>query len=299
MHCAHACRRASARLQCGRSARAVSDLLHTFLFEHTAVRGAIVQLDATWRFMRDLRPYPPVVQTLFGESIVASALLASTLKRTHGKLLMQMQGDGALKLLLAECSSDFGLRGTARWTEPVACAPLDQLIGSGRCVITLGDGAATRYQGIVPLEAGSLPQALEDYMRRSEQLETRIVVGAGAAYAAGLLVQRLPDAADPDPDDWNRIQQLAATATAAELSQLPAPAMLRRLFPQDDVRLFEGHALRFACSCSPQRVEGMLLGLGREEVESVLAERGHMEVTCEFCGRMYLFTPEECRALFA
>ena len=100
-------------------------------------------------------------------------------------------------------------------------------------------------------------------------------------------------------EDRRRIQQLAATATAAELSQLPAPAMLRRLFPQDDVRLFEGRPLRFACSCSPQRVEGMLLGLGREEVESVLAERGRMEVTCEFCGRMYLFTPEECRALFA
>ena len=277
----------------------MSDLLHTFLFEHAAVRGAIVQLEATWRFMRELRPYPPVVQSLLGESVVASALLASTLKRTHGGLLMQMQGDGALKLLLAECSGDFGLRGTARWSEPMPHAPLNELIGTGRCVITLGGSGMARYQGIVPLEAGSLPQALEDYMHRSEQLESCIVLGAADAAVAGLLVQRIPDATDSDPDDWNRIQHLARTARAAELSQVAAPAMLRRLFPQDDVRLFAGRALRFACSCSAQRVESMLLGLGRTEVEDVLAERGQMEVTCEFCGQRYVLTAQECRALFA
>lgn len=277
----------------------MSDLLHSFIFEHAAVRGAIVQLEATWRHMRELRAYPPVVQALLGESVVASALLASTLKRTHGKLLLQMQGDGALKLLLAECSSDFGLRGTAHWTDPVADAPLDELIGTGRCVITLGGPGGARYQGIVPLEAGSLTQALEDYMQRSEQLETRMVLGAGSNAAAGLLVQRVPDATDSDPDDWNRIRHLASTATAAELAQLPVPAMLRRLFAQEDVRLFEGRTLRFHCSCSAQRVEGMLVGLGRDEVEEVLAERGRMEVTCEFCGRCYVLTPEQCRALFA
>lgn len=277
----------------------MSDLLHRFVFEHAAVRGAIVQLGAAWRHMRELRVYPPVVQSLLGECIVASALLASTLKRTHGKLLLQMQGDGALKLLLAECSSDFGLRATARWADPIVHAPLNELIGRGRCVITLGGPGSARYQGIVPLEAGSLPQALEDYMQRSEQLETRIVLGAGSDSAAGLLVQRVPDATDSDPDDWNRIRILASTATAAELSRLAVPAMLRRLFPEDDVRLFEGHTLRFDCSCSAQRVQGMLVALGRSEVEEVLAERGRMEVTCEFCGRLYVLTPEQCRALFA
>ena len=178
-------------------------------------------------------------------------------------------------------------------------APLNELIGTGRCVITLGGNGMARYQGIVPLEAGSLPQALEDYMHRSEQLESCIVLGAADAAVAGLLVQRIPDATDSDPDDWNRIQHLARTARAAELSQVAAPAMLRRLFPQDDVRLFAGRALRFACSCPAQRVESMLLGLGRTEVEDVLAERGQMEVTCEFCGQRYVLTAQECRALFA
>jgi molecular chaperone Hsp33 len=276
----------------------VSDSLHGFLFERVAVRGAIVHLDATWRFMRTLRAYPEAVESLLGEGIVAAALLASTLKRTHGSLLLQMQGNGALELLLAECSSDYGLRATARWSDPIVPAPLTELIGEGRCVITLSGSDGARYQGVVPIESGSLAHALEDYMRRSEQLETRLVLHADTAAAVGLLVQRIPDRVDVDPDDWNRVQHLAATASAAEMRDLPIPTLLRRLFPQDDLRLFDGRALQFACSCSAQRVQNMLTGLGRSEVEEVLAERGRMEVTCEFCGQVYVYTPDQCRALF-
>lgn len=279
-------------------APAAGDLLHPFLFEHIAVRGAIVQLDAAWRFMRTLRTYPPVVESLLGESIVAAGLLASTLKRTHGSLLLQMQGDGALKLLLAECSAEYGLRGTARWNEPIAPAPLNELVGTGRCVITLGESGTARYQGIVPLEGMSLAESLQDYMHRSEQLETSIVLHASAQSAAGLLLQRIPGGKDSDPDDWNRLRHLAATATARELRELTAPTLLRRLFPQDDLRLFEGRALRFACTCSRQRVGSMLLALGRQEVEEVLSERGEVEVTCEFCGQQYTFTAAECGELF-
>ncbi|MGH8663582.1 MAG: Hsp33 family molecular chaperone HslO [Burkholderiales bacterium] len=277
----------------------MSDFLHGFMFEHVAVRGAIVQLDAAWRFLRTLRAYPGVVESLLGEGLVAAALLASTLKRTHGSLLLQMQGDGALQLLLAECSSDYGLRGTARWSDPIPAAPLNELIGAGRCVITLGGSGGARYQGIVPIESNSLAQALEDYMRRSEQLETRMLLHADRDAAVGLLLQRIPDRTDADPDDWNRVQHFAGTVSAKELRELPAPTLLRRLFPQDDVRLFDGRALRFACSCSIQRVQNMLTGLGRSEVEEVLAERGRMEVSCEFCGQTYVLSAEQCRALFS
>jgi molecular chaperone Hsp33 len=277
----------------------VSDSLHGFVFEHAAVRGAIVQLEAAWRFMRTLRAYPDAVEALLGEAVVAAALLASTLKRNHASLQLQMQGDGALKLLLTECSSDYGLRATARWSDPIAHAPLNQLIGTGRCVITLGGSGGARYQGIVPIESASLVQALEDYMRRSEQLDTRMVLHADHDTAVGLLVQRVPDRSDADPDDWNRVQHLAGTASATELRALPVSTLLRRLFPQDDVRLFDGRALRFACTCSAQRVQSMLTGLGRSEVEEVLEERGNMEVTCEFCGQRYVFSAEQCRALFS
>jgi molecular chaperone Hsp33 len=278
---------------------AMSDSLHVFLFEHCAVRGAIVQLDAAWRFMRSLRAYPAVVEALLGESIVAAALLASTLKRTHGSLSLQMQGDGPLGLLFAECSSDYGLRATAYWSGPIAPAPLSSLLGSGRCVITLGSGGAPSYQGIVPIESSTLAQALEAYMERSEQLQTQIALDAGSDAAVGLLLQRIPGGTDADPDDWNRIRHLAHTVSARELRELTVPTLLRRLFPQDDVRLFDGRPLAFACSCSEQRVQGMLLGLGRAEAEAVLAERGRMEVACEFCGQVYTFDAERCRALFA
>ena len=277
----------------------MSDLLHTFVFEKSAVRGAIVQLDSAWRFMRSLRAYPPPVEALLGESVVAAALLASTLKRTHGALLLQMQGDGALGLLLAECSSDYGLRGTARWTEPIAPAPLSTLLGAGRCAITLGGRGAPSYQGVVPIEGASLSQALESYMQRSEQLETQIALHAGTDAAVGLLLQRVPGGHDSDPDDWNRVRHLARTASAQELRELAVPTLLRRLFAHDDVRLFDGRPLAFACSCSQKRVQGMLLGLGRAEVEEVLAEQGRIEVTCEFCGQVYTFDPDQCRELFS
>jgi molecular chaperone Hsp33 len=290
---------AQARTTSRNAGAEVSDLLHTFIFEHIAVRGAIVQLDSAWRFMRGLRAYPPLVQSLLGESVVAAALLASTLKRTHGSLLLQMQGDGELKLLLAECSSEYGLRATARWSESIAPAPLHELLGAGRCVITLGGRGAATYQGIVPMERSSLSQALEDYMLRSEQLESRITLHSDAQAAVGLLLQRIPDGTDSDPDDWNRIQHLAATTSAQELRDLPVTTLLRRLFPQDDVRLFEGRRLQFACSCSLERVQSMLIGLGRAEVEEVLAEQGRMEVTCEFCGQVYAFTAAECRDIFS
>lgn len=277
----------------------MSDSLHSFVFERIAVRGAFVALDGVWRFVRSLRVYPPAVAPLLGEAMAACALLASTLKRSHGSLLLQMQGDGGdLELLLAECSSDYGLRATARWREGIEPARLDRLIGKGRCVITLGERGGPAYQGVVPLERSSLAAALEDYMGRSEQLESRIVLGAEPDFAGGMLLQRVPDVAEADADAWNRVQLLAATVRLHELRSTDIASLLRKLFPTDDVRLFPGRALRFACSCSPERVRGMLRSLGAAEVEQILAEQGKVEVTCEFCGQRYTFTPEQCRALF-
>jgi len=277
----------------------MSDLLHVFMFEQIAVRGALVQLDECWREIRGLRNYPALLERLLGESVVASALLASTIKSTGGTLLLQMQGQGPVSLLVAECSNDFGLRCTARWDGALQVAPLRELIGDGRCAITLGGGdGRPDYQGIVPLESSTLAGALEDYMGRSEQLDTRLWLFASTVGASGLLLQRVPKRHDADPDAFNRVVHLGATATADELCTLSAPALLRRLFPEDDVRLFGGRALRFACTCSRARVQTMLETLGQSEVEQVLAEKGQVEVTCEFCNRSYLFTPTDCRQLF-
>lgn len=277
----------------------MSDLLHPFLFEHIPVRGAIAQLESTWETMRSMRAYPEAVESLLGQSAVAAALLASTLKRERGNLCIQMQGDGDLGLLLAECSNDYGLRATARWREgTIVPAPLERLLGNGHCVITLRtQGEAASYQGIVPLEGDSLADALQAYMQRSEQLETRLFLHAGLRACGGLLLQRIPGEAERDPDDWNRLQHLAATLAAEELRDCSALELVRRLFAEDDVRLFSGRTLSFSCSCSLQRVRGMLAALGEAEVESVLSEQGKMEVRCEFCGRLYTLSPQECRDL--
>ena len=277
----------------------MSDQLHPFLFEHFAVRGALVQLSESWRAIKRLREYPAPLERLLGESVVAAALLASTLKRSTGSLLIQIQGQGPVKLLVAECASDFALRCTARWDGALADAPLSDLFTNGRCAITVGGGDAPVYQGIVPLESATLCAALERHMERSEQLDTRIRLFAASDHAAGLLLQRVPQAEDEDSDDFNRAAHFAATVTGAELFALSAPSLLRRLFPEDDVRLFSGRALQFRCSCTPERVRNMLVMLGRAEVEQVIAEQGKVEVTCEFCNQIYTFEPQECLAWFS
>jgi len=276
------------------------DCLHVFLFEHIAVRGAIVQLDETWRYIRALRNHPPAVEQLLGEGIVAAALLSSTLKDEASNLLLQMQGDGPVRLLVAECTSDLGLRCTARYSNGVQPAPLTELVRNGRCAITMGaEDQARRYQGVVPLERPTLSGVLEAYMERSEQIDTRVLLFAHAEGASGLLLQRIPGRTDADTDGWNRVVHIGSTVSADELRSLSAAMVLRRLFPEDDVRLFDGRAVRYHCSCSRERVAGMLTSLGRDEVEAVLAEQGRVEVTCEFCGRSYEFTPETALRLFS
>jgi molecular chaperone Hsp33 len=277
----------------------MSDLLHVFVFEQIAVRGALVQLDASWRFIRSLHAHPAAVESLLGEGIVAAALLASTLKTGAENVLLQMHGEGPMRLLVAECSSEFGVRCTARYSDVDAAATLTELLGHGRCAITVSSvSTPRRYQGIVPLEEPTLARVLESYMARSEQLESRIILCADDSAASGLLLQRIPEKTDADADAWNRVFHLASTVSAQELRALAAPTLLRRLFPEDDVRLFAGRAIRFQCSCSQARVGGMLKSLGSAEVEDILAEQGKVEVTCEFCGQRYEFGPAQCRSLF-
>jgi molecular chaperone Hsp33 len=278
----------------------VSDQLHVFLFERFGARGALVQLSDTWQAIRRLRAYPDVLERLLGESVVASALLASTLKRSTGSLLIQFQGQGPIRLLVAECASDFALRCTARWQGALSPSSLGALFGNGHCAITVGSGdGRALYQGIVPLESATLTAALERYMERSEQLETRLWLFAGAEHAGGMLLQRVPQSSDADDEDFNRAVHFGATVHAEEIYALSAPALLRRLFPEDDVRLFSGRPLRFRCSCTRDRVQNMLVMLGRGEVEQIIAQEGQVEVTCEFCNQPYRFAPDECRSWFA
>jgi molecular chaperone Hsp33 len=277
----------------------VSDQLHTFLFERLAARGTIVQLELAWQEILAIRTYPAPLRTLIGQAIVSVALLASTIKSGNA-LLLQIQGQGPGRLLVAECFDNFALRCTARWSDEMSHAPLGELFSEGRCAMTLkgADGGAL-YQGIVPLDAPTLAAALEAYMRQSEQLETRFWLFADAASACGLMLQRVPDKPDSDPDAFHRICTLANTVSGAELTTLSAPELLRRLFHEDDVRLFGARPLHNRCTCNRARVQTMLRMLGQREIEQLLHEQGKVEVRCDFCARPYAFNTAECRELFA
>lgn len=279
---------------------AARDQLHVFLFENLAVRGAIVQLDECWRHIRSLRAYPPVLETLLGESIVATALLSSTFKSETSNLLLQVQSDGPLRLLVAECTSDLGLRCMARFDDDLHPATLDTLTRNGRCAITVGTHEqSNRYQGVVPLDRPTIAATLEGYMERSEQIDTRLMLFADAQNASGLLLQRIPGHTDADADGWNRVVHLGSTVSADEMRSLTAAMILRRLFAEEDVRIFDGRAVRYRCTCSRDRVIGMLRSLGRAEVEATLAQQGNIEVTCEFCGQTYVLSAPEAQGLFA
>jgi molecular chaperone Hsp33 len=236
----------------------------------------------------------------------------------NGSIVLQIQSKGALKLLVVQCNAQFGIRATAKWQGDVTDdAGLFSLINDGQFVITLdpkmeGSQADKNtknqiYQGIVPLEGDSISEVLENYMLRSEQIDTRIWLCCNGDAASGLLIQKLPDTMNQttrgheqqaqDFDTWNRVQHLASTITDAELLSLPAKTILVRLFNQEDVRLFDASQTQFFCSCSRDSVANMLRMLGADEINSILAEQGQIAVNCDFCNTHYPFDKVDSAAL--
>lgn len=275
------------------------DSLQRFLFEHAPIRGERVHLDASWRSVLEHQEYPPELRQMMGELTAAAVLLAATLK-LDGSLVLQIQGSGAIKLLVVECSGDLKLRATAKWDGELN-GSLSELVGDGRFVITLAQkNGKQAYQGIVDLEGDSVAEILQNYMTRSEQLDTRMWLVVNEYTASGMLLQKLPESADDDTDvdSWSRVTQLAATLHNDELLQLPTQELLHRLFNEEDVRLFDVQPVSFQCSCSRDNVAQMLRMLGSEEIDSILAEREVIEVHCEFCNQCYEFDKIDAAQIF-
>jgi molecular chaperone Hsp33 len=286
------------------------DTLRRFIFERFPVRGYVVHLDASWRALIEHHAYPPVVRDTLGEAVAATMLLGATLK-FEGLLTLQMQGPGPMHLLVVQATHRHALRGVARWRGEVADRDLEALTGGGQVTVTVENGdRSSRYQGIVPVTGARLADCFEDYFARSEQLPTRLWLAATPERAAGLLLQRLPSGASASAaelehfaaqgeEDWNRVLHLAATLTPAELAMLPSAELLRRLFHEEDVRLYEPGPVFFQCTCSRERVSGILRSLGAAEVRDILAERGAVEVRCEFCNRAWQYDAVDVAGLFA
>ncbi|PZO10668.1 MAG: redox-regulated molecular chaperone Hsp33 [Burkholderiales bacterium] len=308
--------------------------LHKFVFEGLPVRGMLVRLTDAWQEIlqrhKDGGGYPAAVTELLGEMTAAATLMQANIK-FNGALIMQIMGDGPVKLAVAEVQPDLSLRATATVIGEVAQdAPLSHMVNvtnQGRCAITLDPKdrlpGQQPYQGVVPLygdqreKLEKLSEVIEHYMLQSEQLDTRLVLAANEHVAAGLLIQRLPlqgsgnlagqsGARDEDQiglnEDYNRIAILASSLKREELLTLDADTILHRLFWEEDVRRFEPmtgeNGPRFACTCSRDRVGSMLRSLGRDEIESILSEQGQVEVGCEFCGAQYRFDPVDAAQVF-
>lgn len=282
----------------------VSDTLQRFIFEHAPIRGELVQLAATWQAVTERHDYPAPLRKILGELMAAGALLAATLK-FDGTLILQLHGSGPVKLIVVECAPGHAMRATAKWDGdlPVndsAAGGLHALLGSGRFVINLmPESGQQGYQGVVDLNADSIAAALEHYMMASEQIATRLWLACDDTRAAGLLIQKLPERNAADADAWPRAEHLAATVQAQELLTLTPRVLLQRLFHEEDLRVFEPSPVYFRCSCSRERVTGMLRMLGIDEVRSVIAERGEVEVRCEFCNRRYAFDAVDSEEIFA
>jgi molecular chaperone Hsp33 len=277
----------------------MTDSLQRFIFEGFPVRGEIVHLDATWRAVLERHDYPQPLRAVLGELMAAAALLSATLK-FDGSLILQMQSTGTVKLIVVECTSEQTMRATAKWDGDLPAGTFRELVGDGRFAITIApsDGKQT-YQGIVELRGDSVSQVLEHYMAASEQLETRLWLGADGSQAAGMLLQRVPGPEGNDPDAWNRAVALSDTVTGRELLTLPARQIIHRLFHEEDVRVFDARIVSFRCSCSRERVVGMLRLLGRAEVRSIVAEQGKVDVHCEFCNKRYALDAVDAEQIFA
>jgi molecular chaperone Hsp33 len=278
------------------------DSLHRFLFEQYPFRGHLIHLDASWQALIEHREYPEAIRTLLGEAVAAALLLAATIK-FDGVLSLQLQGDGPMHLLLVQCTSGLGVRGLARYsgTDFPSSGKISDLVGNGNLTVTLEtEEGGQRYQGIVPISGGRLAESLQLYFENSEQLPTRLWLHADASGASGMLLQKLPqESGSLDIEDaWRRVQLIGDTLTSEELRTLSDQEILHRLFNEDDVRLFEPSPVYFRCRCSRERVSGMLQGLGEKETRSVLAERGEVEVRCDFCNRAYTFDAVDVAQLF-
>jgi molecular chaperone Hsp33 len=289
------------------------DTLQKFMFEGAPVRGELVELSDTWRQVQQRRDYPPAVRTLLGEMMAAAALLSANLK-FNGAIVMQIYGDGPVRLLVVECDADLQMRATAKFdaeaaiSETSTLTDLVNLNGDGRFVITLDPKdklpGQQAYQGVVPLDGDTVATVIEHYMLRSEQLDTRLWLAADANVSRGLLLQKLPSTGgvdapiDDDLATWDRSVMLGSTLRNAELLETDIETLMRRLFWEETIRVFDPHYPSFRCSCSRERVGNMLKMLGQEEVDSALEEMGKMSVDCDFCGQHYAFDKVDCAQLF-
>ena len=277
-----------------------TDYVQRFLFEELDIRGRLTCLTGAWQRMLDGRSYPDNVAALLGRTTVLNVLLGAN-QKDAGRVTLQVQGSGPVRLLVADCTADLRIRGMADFREEAARETAErELLGDGRLAVTLEDMNSGRfYQSLVPLEGDSLEQIFAHYLSQSEQLPAYLRLFADGDAACGLLLEKLPKADERDPDGWNRVTQLAATLGLDETRDAQPYDLLTRVFPEELMRVFRLYAVEYHCPYDEDKVKDMLRGLGRGEVESILADHGEVVIRNEMCNHEYRFDAQAVARLFS
>lgn len=283
------------------------DFLQRFIFEKAPVRGQYVHLHDSFQTIVNQHHYPDAIRKLLGEALCVAALLTATIK-FKGKLTVQFQGKGGLKLLLAQCNNEFHLRGLAKWDGNPTYEELMESFNEGVLVIMLdADNAQNRYQGIVSWRGNSLAESIEGYFRESEQLSTRLWLGVNKTTAVGYLLQIIPgsDANSSLIDQnsinplWDNVLEKTQFLDQEMLLNVSYESLLAKLYASDPIRVFHAVSVEFRCTCSRKRSTDAIIILGPEEAEAELQNNQSIVVTCDFCNKEYLFDRSEVEQIFA
>jgi molecular chaperone Hsp33 len=276
-----------------------TDYVQRFLFENLDIRGRLVCLTGAWQHMLQGRGYPDDIVTLLGHTTALNVLLGANQKGA-GRVTLQVQGTGPVKLLVADCTAELRIRGMAHYeADEIGSESERELLGDGRLAVTLEDVKSGKfYQSLVPLEGETLEQIFTHYLSQSEQLSAYLRLHADGDALAGLLLEKLPNADSRDPDGWNRVTHFANTLTLEETRDVQPYDLLTRIFPEELMRVFRLYAVEYHCPYDEDKVKDMLRGLGREEVESILAEQGEVVIRNEMCNHEYRFDAAAIARLF-
>jgi len=275
------------------------DIVLPFSFDGLPVRGALVQLESAWQRILHSHNYPGPVIEVMGHAASASSLLAQSLK-FDGSVTLQISSDGPMSMLVMQSTDNLDLRGMAICRDVSDNASFAELAVGARCAVTIDAGAMERpYQGIVEVSPDSLAASLENYYARSVQIPSHLALITCESFCGGVLLQQMPGEDEIDEDDWRRLGFLVATLRDVDLAEGATPELLHKLFSEDDVRVFKPRPVRFHCRCSQSRVEEVLRLLGENETRAALREKGQVDVTCEYCGRVLSFDPIDVSRVFS
>ncbi len=277
-----------------------TDTLQRFIFENTSVRGEVIRLDQTLKNILKQHQLSAEIACLMAETLLATALLSATLKY-DGELTVQFQGTGPLKMLVAKCDNQYRMRGTVKYDPEELADAIQADFESGQLVITIKNHQKNKqYQSIVAVNHQSIGEALENYFQQSEQLETRfwLAYQPETKEAVGFLLQKLPAATEDAELEWTHIQTLANTLTRGELLNWPTEILLKNLFHEETIQLFEPNSVSFYCPCDAQKMLNAIYVMGETEALDILKSNRFIEVTCEYCNNQFDFNADEIKRLF-